>query len=239
MAIHTWTITSLTAHLVGQLNFDPNAAGGTVPARMTNIVTRAYYDVWEASDWMFRKKLATLTLTASTVAADLAADFAKLDMQWLKENNHEGVLKFTQNVQYFQDRLDLQSDTPGTPCIALLEPDTSDTEKFAWRIRVYPTPDKAYTYPYVYLRTAPDLAVGGVVLWPRPFYRGWELLAHYRVARAFKTDDSWKDIKADYKFWKADAISDKDEAMRADVSDIDSNGDLAALASSNWIGAYY
>lgn len=239
MAIQNWTITTLASHIEGQLTFEPNAAGGTVPARMVNIVTRAYYDLWDAKDWLFRRTPATLTLTANTATVDLPDNYAKLDMKWLKENLRRGTLRFTQDVQRFQDLLDGTNVSPGQPRWALIEPKVSETTKFVYQARLHPTPNVAYTYPYIYLRNAPDLGASAIVLWPRPFYLGWELLSMYRAEKAFKDDKSWKDTKLQYDEWLDDAISDKDEGMTADVAAIMSNGDWEALASLNFEEAGY
>ena len=233
-SIQAWTRTTLATHIVGSLNTDSNAAGGTVPDRLVNIVNRAYYDVWDAHDWMFRKVSATLTLVKSTATAVLPDDYAKLDMMWLKENNAKGALKFTQDTQMFESQRDLQTNSPGTPWLALLETKTAETSKHVWQVRVLPLPESGFTYPYVYLRDAPVLELTAIVLWPRPFFRGWELLATWRAEKAFRDDKAWKDTKGDWLDWLADAVSDKDEAMRSDVALInDGNGDFAALGSQN------
>lgn len=232
--IQAWTRTTLAKHIVGSLNTEISAAGGTVPARLVNIVNRAYYDVWDAHDFMFRKKSATLTIVVDTAVADLPSDYAKLDMKWLKENNARGALQFTQDTQWFESQRDLQTNSPGTPWLALLETKTSETTKHVWQVRVLPLPEAGFTYPYIYLRSAPVLELTNIVLWPRPFYRGWELLATWRAEKAFRDDKAWKDTKDDYGQWLADAISDKDEAMRSDVALInDTDGDFAALGSQN------
>lgn len=234
-SIQAWTRTTLGTHIVGSLNVDPSAAGGAVPDRLVNLVNRSYYDLWDAHDWLFRRKSATLTLVVSTATAVLPDDFAKLDLKWLKENNARGALKFTQDAQWFESQRDLQTNSPGTPKLAILETDTTETTKHIWRVRVLPLPESGFTYPYIYLRSAPVLELTAVVLWPRPFYLGWELLATWRAEKAFRDDNAWKDTKNDYEEWLADAKADKDEAMTADVADIvDGDGDFAALASQSY-----
>lgn len=49
-----WTVTTLTNHLLGELNLDRNAAGGSVPDRAKDIVRRCCTDLWDYYDWRHR-----------------------------------------------------------------------------------------------------------------------------------------------------------------------------------------
>jgi len=228
----TWTPTTLTAQIVGELNTNPNADGGTVPARLTNIVDEAYHDLWEEWDFKFRRIRGTLTTVASTATVILGADFAKLDELWVKENNRNGTLVFTDDVQLFDDAV-YRNQTQGPPRLAFVEPDTALTTSFLQRIRVTPTPDAVYTYPYSYLRYAPDLGSTSIPLWPLPFHRGWHYLALARAQRAFRRDEAWKETFAAYNAWLERAKSNNDETLASDTPIIrDATGDWAALPST-------
>lgn len=49
-----WTPNTLAAQILGELNQDRNADGGTIPTRLLNCVMEAYEQLWETRDWTFR-----------------------------------------------------------------------------------------------------------------------------------------------------------------------------------------
>ena len=223
----------MTAQIVGELNQDRNAAGGTVPDRLGNIVHEAYEDLWEEHDWLFKRVTATLTLTVDVATVDLPDAFEKLDPKWIYENNRNGTLFFTDEVHPFEDHVYLDADRTGIPCIARIKPDTTDTTKFVWQVEVTPTPNAAMTYRYVYLRYAPAIDTTTAILWPQPFFRGWHHLALARSQRAFVPDNRWQESYAAYGHWLDRAKRQNDETLRAATAKIhDGNGYFASVASN-------
>ena len=232
-----WTLTTLIAQIVGELNQDRSAAGGSVPDRLSNIVHESYENLWEEHDWLFKRVTATLTLTADTATADLPDGFEKLDPKWIYENNDRGPLFFSDEAHPFEDQLFSDKDITGNPRIARIQPDTTETDKFVWQVEVTPTPIEAMTYRYVYLRYAPAIDDDTVILWPQPWHRGWHDLALARAQRAFKADDSWQETFAAYNHWLTRAKHQNDETLRASTPSIrDGNRYFQEVASSNdWI----
>ena len=228
-----WTLTTLNAQIVGELNQDRSAAGGTVPDRLSNIVHESYETVWDEHDWLFKRVPATLALVANTATADLPEAFAKLDPKWIYENNDRGPLFFTDEAHPFEDRVFHDTDTTGDPVLARIQPKTSDTDKFLWQVRVTPVPSAAMTYRYVYLRYAPAITTTTAILWPQPFHRLWHDLALARCQRAFEVGDDWIETFAAYKHGLGNAKRQNDETLRASTPRIrDSNNDRGNVASA-------
>lgn len=57
-----WTVNTLAAHLVGALNVDRNAAGGSIPDRVNSIVRMCAARLWAAKDWRFRARRLSLDI---------------------------------------------------------------------------------------------------------------------------------------------------------------------------------
>ena len=233
----TWTPTTLETQITGEINTNPNAAGGSVPARLTNIVDEAYHDLWEEHDWKFRRIRADLTTAASTATVVLPVNFAKLDENWVHANSNKGQLVFTDDIQMFDDEV-YRNTIESVPHIAIVEPDTSETSYYLQRVRLTPTPNAVYVFPYSYLRHAPDLGASAIPLFPLPFHRGWHYLSLARSQRAFRRDESWKETFAAYNAWLERAKSQNDETLASETPLIpDATGDVASLPS-NLMGHY-
>ena len=228
-----WTLATLEAQIVGELNQERNAAGGTVPARLGNIVHESFEDLWEEHDWLFKRVAATLTLTADTATADLPDLFEKLDPKWIHENNDKGPLYFSDEAHPFEDQRYLDKDITGYPAIARIRPKITETTKYVWEVEVTPTPIDGMTYRYVYLQYAMKLDSTTVVLWPQPFHRGWHHLALARCQRAFVRDNRWQETYAAYMHWLTRAKTQNDETLRASTPYIyDGNGYFNQVASA-------
>ena len=232
-----WTPTTLCAHLIGEVNQDMNAAGGDIPARMMTLVKAAYRDLWNMHEWRFRKRRETLTIAASAYTADCPSDFEKLDQKWMEENNSHGTLWFTADLQAFENRQSGHGSTPGTPEIALVEPDSDLTGGYAEVFRVSPTALSEFTYPYVYLCYAPTLGDTDSPLWPQPWYTAWEFGARARAYYDFRCDkDAWK---GPYNHFQGLVVTLKDKNDEYMVSSTpmirDQTGDWDALASTAWL----
>jgi len=238
-SIQTWTRSTLASHIVGELNQDRSAAGGTVPARLTNIVHESFQELWNEDDWLFKRVTATLTLTADTATADLPDAFEKLDPKWLHENNDHGTLYFTDDAHPFEDRVFLNTDDTGNPVIARIQPKTSETSKYVWQVEVTPTPDQGMTYRYVYLRQAPAIDDDTVILWPNVFHQGWHFLSLARCQRAFEPGDAWKETYAAYMHWLERAKTQNNETLRASTPSIrDGNAYWDSITSTAGIWDY-
>ena len=233
-SIQTWTLATLKAHILGELNQDRNAAGGSVPDRLGDIVHESFQELWYEHDWLYKRTIGSLVTVADTATVDLPDDFEKLDQKWLHENNRNGPLVFTDEAQPFEDQRYVDIDRTGLPRVARIAPDTTETTKYVWQVEFTPTPLKVLTYRYIYLRHAIALDGDTAVLWPNAFHRGWHFLALARCQRAFKRDDSWQETFAAYNHWLTRAKQQNDETLRASTPVIrDGNGYFRDLQSSN------
>lgn len=228
-----WTKTTLAAQLVGELNIARNAAGGTVPDRVTNIISECYTRLWERFPWKYRRRLATLTLAAGVSSAQMPENFDKLDQDWVQSNNRKGPLRFTDDVQVFSDTLYQANSGNGTPRLALVVPDTSVTTYYAMKVMVDRAPAEQFTYPYWYLCLAPALDATAYPLWPRQFMGIWHDYATFRLQRAFQGGDEWKETYGAFKVAVAEAIDENNETLKNSTEAIqDFYGDLNALPST-------
>ena len=159
----TWIPSTLATQLIGELNVARNATGGTVPDRLMNIIVESFNSLWECHDWIFRRRSGTLTFVSGTATDNMPNDFEKLCPYWVGENNREGTLRFTDDEQEFErHRYNNQTTSgtadTGTPHIAIIRANTTFTSlSYAMLAYVVPTPEKALTYPFWYIRSSPDL----------------------------------------------------------------------------------
>lgn len=232
-----WTPDSLCEQLMGEVNQDLNAAGGDVPPRMRKLVVCAYRDLWNLQPWRFRRRRVTLTIAAAASTAACPADFEKLDQKWLEENADEGTLHFTTVLQVFEARKHRNGTTPGTPELVFIEPAEDLSSGYSEIFRCTPTASKEFTYPYVYLCYAPDVANDASPLWPQPFFTGWEWGARARAYYDFRRDtDAWKGPNNRFKGWLEGAVQENNEGLTSDTPAArDDHGDVEALASSHWL----
>jgi hypothetical protein len=230
-----WTNATLAAQLRGQLDVDPNATGGTVPDRLTDLVIVAGTEVWDAYDWMFRRKRGTLTLTQGAATVSLPADFASIDQRWVNQYNKSAGLRFTSDPVEFQQIEDqvLSGDT-GNPQVACIYKDPAATSAtgMAWIARVSPAPDDAYTYTYWYLELNP-WATGAIPdgntspVWPVTFMEGWRLKAQAKVFKAFGKVDEGELAEKDFKAWLMEQKAECDAPFARDNERIlDGYGDF-------------
>ena len=228
---HHWTANTLTEHLLGELNQDRNALGGTYPTRLLNLVTESYQWLWQKQEWKFRRVRTTLSVSAETAA--LPADFEKFDAKWLESNNRNGPVRLTEDIETFESWRRLNTDNTGQPCIGLVEQTSlTDVSKI---LRVSPVPAQTYTYVLVYLRIAPDITGDSTVYWPSIMHDLWHALAKARAQRGFRRDDAWKESWAFFKSMFDDARNKNDESMRSSTPAIvDGYGDMAGFPSSGF-----
>jgi hypothetical protein len=161
MTYAPWTVTSLSNHVRGLLNRDPEATGGTVPNRISELVLQAAVEMWNRWDWKFRRKTGTLYLLDGQQETILPADFDKLDTRWLRDQKESnGRLRFTENPDELQAMLDYygfdQSDTreEGEPKLALITRDDNKSGYFPKAVCA-PRADQDYEYSYWYLTNDP------------------------------------------------------------------------------------
>lgn len=229
-----WTPTTLKAQIVGELNQARNAAGGTVPTRLANIITEAYEHIWYVQDWYFRRRRGTLTLAADDETEAMPTDFDKFDQKWLEENNDHGRLFITTDPQQFSDRLVELDAGSGTPRIAIVEPSVSEGA-WAVQMRLAPACSKAFEYYYYYLVTAPAVGATATPLWPTPFNRLWHDLSLARAQRAFRRDDVWRETWAAFAGGMDHARSQNNETVSSSTPAIrDGYGDVGAMLSSQY-----
>ena len=231
--IARWTPETLETQILGELNQHRNAAGGTVPARIINVVQEAYEAVWEEHEWPFRQRRTDLATVASNAVAQLPTDFQKLAILWSNDTDENGRVRFTEDMQLFEQvRADLL-DAEQFPRIGLIERDTTTTATYRMSVRFAPTPDAVYTLPLVYFCFAPTLETDESPLWPPPFNRGWAMLARARALRAFRGNEAWKEPMAAYQNWLEKAKSVDSETMESGTPAADDGyGDVRSMMSN-------
>lgn len=227
-----WTRTTLATQILGELNQDRNATGGTVPTRLANIIYASYKRIWVAHPWPHRQRRAELVLTASTATVDFPAAFEKLDQKWLEETSNYRRLRFTNDPQRFEHWRQLRSGAEGEPFVALIE----SNESGAWRARLAPTPKSARTYVYYYMCIAPTVEVAASPKWPEmPFDDLWHDFSLARCMRQLDRDSNWQEPYMAYKVGLRDAKEENAETMVSDTPTInDGYGDMQALTSTQF-----
>jgi hypothetical protein len=209
-----WTVTTLGAHLRGQVNADADAAGGSVPDRVKTTIRAAAIELWTCRDWDFRRTLGSLATTASTADYASPTAFAELDQRWLRDRDSTlSMLRFTTDPIRFQETADLYTSTQtGQPEIAYVFWDSSTK---AWKFKLSPIPNKVYTYPYWYL-TADPFTQGTqddttAMPWPKTFDDGWRRLATAMVKDLFGKQDDAQASLVDFRNWLTTQITERDE----------------------------
>lgn len=150
-----WSVNGLAEQIRGEINMDADAAGGSVPARLSNVIRECGAKLWNGIDWRFRRKQGTLLVAANVATARLPVDFAELDHRWLKETTAKASLMFTDDASIFQSRKDYyDSASTGYPNTAFICQDTTRTT-WTWYAVLAPTPSDTITYPYWYLLNDP------------------------------------------------------------------------------------
>ncbi len=228
----SWTRTTLATHLMGELNDARNAAGGSVPDRLANLIHEAYKDLWLWEDWRMRRRRTTFSTAADTATVALPSNFDKLDQQWVKENNENSarLLTFTDNVTVFESCALAYGTDTHRPRVALFEATTTD-DAYSEQLRLTPTPDGAYTYDYYYLCTPPDLGVGDAALWPSRFEEGWAKLARSYALGGFRRKDESLIEYGRFRGWVNKALSNNEAMVSSTPLIEDAEGDSAPFVA--------
>ncbi|MFH1496246.1 MAG: hypothetical protein ABII82_00335 [Verrucomicrobiota bacterium] len=240
MAWTAWTTDTLAAHVRGELDVDPDAAGGTVPDRLIALVREAGLRLWTLVDWTFRRKQGTLTMVPGTETADLPDDFGELDHRWLRDVDEGATFRLTEDTALWQSVADeYESGDTGVPRLILCARDTDESDNWVWRAHMTPTPDSDYAAGFWYLTrdpwTVPDngLSDDASPTWPPTFHAGWRLLARYGALEAFSTDDE-RIARAGRNFarWLTAQQAERDETVSHPAEYIErAYDDLAAFTS--------
>ncbi len=232
----SWSVDTLTEHLLGFVSQDRNAAGGSVPDRATDIVRNELRAVWEAQDWVFRAKAEDLTVAVDATTITLPDDYAKSISASARDVDEARVLRFTGNMARW---VVFDSQWKGAdrehPILANVVWNDSATSN--WIANISPASDRALTLPFGYLRRVPVDLPGAhddhrsdseVVDMPNKFTELWELRAKWRIFEAFQRDDreAIADAKADYRREIKAAIEQHNETTKQEVDVIaDGYGD--------------
>lgn len=212
-----WTVTNLGLHIRGLINSDADAAGGSVPDRISNAIIACGQRLWNNYDWRFRRKQGTLTITAAEASEAAPSDFAELDQNWLKDYSETSTgLRFVQDQAEYQRRADmLESTDTGTPDTATIAWDqTSAAWKFYWT----PTSDGSYTYSYWYLTIDP-WTTGAVTAntvvpaFPPSFHEGWRLLSEAVCLGMYRQEADAERKMAEFKEWLSLQLAENDETI--------------------------
>ena len=217
-----WTDNSLAAHLVGEVDVDRNAAGGSVPTRFLNLVVEAGMELWDSTDWVFRYTVGSLVTVASQAYVQMPDDFGELAQENLRCSTAATVLRVVTDPVYWRAAADqyLSTDT-SEPVLGCIIRDASATENWRSKILLAPTPAAIYTYPYMYMIanpwTAGDLADHDAYpIWPDTFFVGWRLLAKYKIERAWGKKDEADESRKEFDRWMDKQKSENNEMLSRD-----------------------
>lgn len=95
----SWSVDTLGAQILGELNQDRNASGGSVPDRLENLIKEALRYVWSVRDWNWQLKQANLSITAADTFEDLPADFREMHSWELQDVDESETLVLTADVR--------------------------------------------------------------------------------------------------------------------------------------------
>ena len=240
----TWTTATLAAQIRGELGGNPDAAGGSVPDRVTNLVVQAGMSLWHARDWHFRRKQGTLSIEEDDSVIALPADFGELDGRRMRAYSTTNRMWFTQDAGQWRARADAYAATDtGAPKYAIVTYDTyavGESTATGWRAHFRPVADDDYTFYYFYLTADPwtgGLNSSTAPSWPATFGEGWHLLALHECQKRFGRDkDLWESTKSDYEKWLWNQILENDETMSGGETIMrDAMGDFDLVPSSGGI----
>jgi hypothetical protein len=225
MAIQRYTVNTLASQIRGEGDFDVDAAGGSVPDRLKNIIRECGRHVWTAADWRWQQTRGTLTTVADQAYADAPDNFGKLSQQWLNREGGSQSLMFTENPAHFQHWDDQITET-GQPTVALVS-HGDDDDVFSWQFLLTPTPDAVYTFNYWYLLRDPwsydtVLADDASPVWPSFMDEGWRWLSLARASYTYGGD--WQGPSNQYASWLKKCIANNNETNSSGVDYIDSDG---------------
>ncbi len=195
-----WSVDSLSAQLLGELNQDRNAIAAA-PDRLKAIVVEALGELWDEYDWAFQQRQGTIELSADADSADLPADFSQM-LSWVLQDPDKGeTVRVVKDVKrWLRIKQGYSSDDTGSPTLAVILRDTSDSNNFLWKIHFEIKADQAYSYPFLYKALCPlDLSSdhadykgsSDVIPMPRALHHLWHLNARWRAQSEFRTDDEW------------------------------------------------
>lgn len=238
-----WTANLLTAQVRGELDCDPDAAGGTVPDRLKCVIKEAGVDLWRKEDWQYKLAVATLTTVVGDSDYDPQTDFHEMSQRWLNESSSSasctGIL-FTADPIVYQLEYDRNPDRDnGVPRVAFVSQKSGSSHD--WEILIEPPANAVYTYRYWYSRLDPwaasDLSDDSVPVWPLSFSKGWHLNATWMAEKAFDKSDKWEKSKKIFDDWLLDQKRENDETISTsklepitgDYEDLGARYSIAAL----------
>ena len=236
-----YSCNSLVDQLIGELNQDRNASGGSVPNRLLNIVKESLRHVWSKRDWVWMLRRGTLTVTEGTGTADLPGDFREMRSWVLKDEDEDTILKLTANPARWEELRGEYKDTEeGSPEVGCIMQKTSETDKVEFEVILLPPlPNKDRSYRFVYTRLCPiDLAAdhddykaaGDAIPMPEAFHELWHLHALWRAQRRFGKSELAKETKEDFDGCYEDVVKENNELLTTDPSVTrDGYNDLGAL----------
>lgn len=232
-----WTLTTLSKQLRGEIDADPDASGGAVPARLINLVKSAYRSLWEGYPWLFRKRRATITVASAGTTVALPSDFEQFDHRHFEESEGKGLLTITLDTEVFENHRERYDESGDVPELAILEPATDLSEGFSWILQVSPPADAARTFAIIYYCLAPALTDTGDPVWPQPFHEAWELVARSKVYYDYRPANRDPDQVWRHAMGVIDRLTrTNDRPTRTGVQRIrDTVGDVRALTSQAFV----
>ena len=248
---NAWSVDTLGAQILGELNVDRNAAGGTVPDRLRNLVAEALRVEWTIHDWRWQHREGTLTILTTDngdTGVALPGDFREMHGSQMKKEDENEVLVFTEDTTKWQiARGHFKVTDADHPQLGCIMRDVTETDTFTWIAKYLPpVADKDYTFPFIYLTICPlDLEDGAAappaahadykadsdaIPMPPMFHEGWRLLASAKCHSVYGNEDSAHQAWAAWRQWLKQMIAENDETMTTDPDQIvDGYDDVGAL----------
>lgn len=217
-----WSVNTLCDHMVGLFTVSRNAAGGTIPDRVKNIVRNCLRAVWNAEDWRWQIAIDTLTVDSGDSTITLPQDYRKAATPVVKDVDEGCWLRFTNNVSRWQ-KVDSGYTTDDDQHPVLATAIYDDSEDCKWILNITPESDATYNFQFPYLRRCSiDLVVGHTdrkidddnILMPMAMHHLWEAHAFWQLqARYGKEVAATETAKKEYADLHAKVLAEQQDTM--------------------------
>ncbi|MDD4888394.1 MAG: hypothetical protein PHU85_00560 [Phycisphaerae bacterium] len=240
-----WSVSTLKAEILGELNQDRNDAG-TAPDRITNLCVEALRELWTMADWAFTLRSGTLSPIAGDQSEALAGDFREMHSYVLHDPDNEDTLTITRDRRKWQDyRGSIDTTVRGFPTLGVLNWDPVNS---VWAVYFDRPCADGYAFAYEYAAECPlDLPTGhanlkgvsDVIPMPPTFHVGWHILALLKCQKEFRRDDVWQSTWRHFKSWLETQKAERDDPTTQDNEPIQEGyGDWGATLHNATLSDY-